>query len=206
MYNICAHVRSRSRAHKASSPSGRRRDSRKGKLSQNAAPPLVVGVAASELASISRNRYIDVHVYLRTPIGGWIKSIDRSHAIRLESLQPTKRTIPPTMNRSRDTLRFLRAYFYLPCALICPSVFTPLERASSSLSPKGRFATLLLPPLLRSFSRSFFFPPLSFFRRLYYSAGASRAFTLMYEVNRKARCVHTSPRSGSLSSDFLVHR
>lgn len=98
---------------------------------------------------------------------------------------------------------FYEPYFYLDA----------LFRASSRLvlsiylpAPSFNFFFLLSSPDSRK--DLLLLLHLSSSPRLYYLPAQAGTFTLMYEVNRKARCVHTSRDRGlsEYSSDFLVHQ
>jgi len=132
-------------------------------------------------------------------------SIDRPRAIRARPIQRRRSALARSAR-----LAFLRARFPRPLALsrslaLSPRVHPsprPVRGASSSSSSSSRGplspppppswkGQLALPPALpcrRSFSPCL--PPRSFAIR---GRRKSAAFTLMYEVNRKARhrCVHT---------------
>lgn len=107
---------------------------------------------------------------------------NRSAAIRWRDLinETVFRCQAPTMNLRPSIFAHSVLFFFLFFLLvpIFPRKIDPRVRCSLSL-----------------LSRSFFFPFLSYLVR-----GIARpnsgAFTLMYEVNRKARCVHTSRERG----------
>lgn len=130
------------------------------------------------------------------------KSIDRdrSHAIRRIGLTDRNvRSRRCTDDESRACV-FLQAYISLDTLFRASSrsFYTSILAPFKLLfllylsSPDSRKNSLLSSPTSVSFVSRSLLP----FRRPYYLSIQAGTFTLMYEVNRKARCVHTSRDRG----------